>query len=293
MISHRRDTVVFGHELSQPFDRCGLVSTDHFLAAPFDRTFRMLEQAQAGFLAAEPAFRSPHYPWDRDALHQWSRCFEYPYAFAHLHESRATLGPVPTVVDLGSGVTFFPFVLAREGWDVVCLDSDPLVVGDVTRAAAVVPAAPGSVRAQLSAQRLPLRDASADALYSISVLEHVPDPLPLIAETARVLCDGGTFVLTVDVDLTGRDAIGPEQFDALLRECDRSFERRVPETTIHPLRVLDTFCGPHPRARQPQVPGLMLRSGSGALKPLVGGPIAPEPVHLACYVAAFTRRSRT
>ena len=62
-----------------------------------------------------------------------------------------------------------------------------------------------------------------------------------------MLRDGATFVLTIDVDLSGRQAIGPKQFEALLRECERSFERLVPETTTHPLRLLDNFSGPFPR----------------------------------------------
>ena len=172
----------------------------------------------------------------------------------------------------------------------ICADNDPVVARDLTAAAAVEPSGPGSVRALLVQDSLPLADASLDAAYSISVLEHVPDPLPALAELARVVRPGGRFVLTVDVDLSGGAALMPDAFAELLAVCERYFVRAAPETTVHPLRVLDCFGGPFPRRRAAQVPGLMIRTKSGTLRPLVGGPTAPEPVRLACYAATFTRR---
>jgi SAM-dependent methyltransferase len=269
-------------------DRCGLVSSDAFAEAGYGVAFAELERAQVAFLSRESVFRSLEYRWVSDALHEWSRCWEYVYARHHV---RALGGGAPRcVLDFGSGVTFFPFVLARDGWDVVCVDNDPVVTRDLTAAAAVEPSGPGSVRALLAAGALPLADASLDAAYSISVLEHIPNPLLAVAELARVVRPGGAFVLTVDIDLTGRGALAPEPFAALLDTCERYFERAVPETTVHPLRVLDCFGGPFPRRRAEQVPGLMMRGKSGALRPLIGGPVADEPVRLACYAAAFTRR---
>jgi SAM-dependent methyltransferase len=269
-------------------DRCGLVSSDAFAEAGYGAAFAELERAQASFLSRESAFRSLEYPWVSDALHEWSRCWEYVYARHHL---RALGGDAPGgVLDFGSGVTFFPFVLARDGWDVLCADDDPVVTRDLTAAAAVEPSGLGSVRALLAAGALPLTDGSLDAAYSISVLEHMPDPLPALDELARVVRPGGVFVLTVDIDLSGRAALAPEPFAELLDACERYFVRAVPETTVHPLRVLDCFGGPFPRRRAEQVPGLMIRGKSGALRPLIGGPIADEPVRLACYAAAFTRR---
>ena len=71
MVSRCPDTVRSELGLAHDFERCGLVSTDDFRAPSYERTFRMLEQAQAEFLAADSAFRSPDYLWDRDALHEW------------------------------------------------------------------------------------------------------------------------------------------------------------------------------------------------------------------------------
>ena len=252
--------------------------------------FAALEREQAAFLAHDGAFRSHEYEWERDALHEWSRCWEYPYALVQLL-ARAPGASPPSVLDVGSGVTFFPFVLAKEGWDVICVDNDPLVVRDVTAAARVL-GVPKQVRAALSdGVAIPLGDASVDAAYSISVLEHVTDPIAVIEEIARVLKPGGTFVLTLDSDLKGDAAIAPEPFAELLRALDALFVRTLEERTVHPLRMLDTFGGPFPRERQRHVPGLMVRTATGTLLPLLGGPMAEELVHLTCYAGTFTRRA--
>lgn len=266
-----------------PFARSGLVALDVFDDPAYPDAFEECARAQTSFLAAEDAFRSPAYRWERDALRQWSRCWEYPYALAQLRAR-----PPGEVVDFGSGVTFFPFALARAGWKVTCVDSDPLAIHDLGLAS-TVHATP--LRALLNAgPAIPLADASCDAVYSISVLEHLPDPVPVIAEAARVLRPGGLFILTLDVDLAGDGAIAPAAFDQLLAACADHFERLLPEVTIHPRRLLDCFGGPYPRTRQSQVPGLMFRSRSGRLRPLVGGAFAPDPVRLACYVATFVLR---
>ena len=47
------------------------------------------------------------------------------------------------------------------------------------------------------AQRLPLRDATVDAVVSIAVLQLVPDPAAALAEMARVLRAGGRLAVMV------------------------------------------------------------------------------------------------
>jgi SAM-dependent methyltransferase len=47
------------------------------------------------------------------------------------------------------------------------------------------------------ASRLPLADDSVDALIVLEMLEHVPDPLGVVRELARVLKPGGTIFLSV------------------------------------------------------------------------------------------------
>ena len=47
------------------------------------------------------------------------------------------------------------------------------------------------------AQRLPLRDATVDAVVSIAVLQLIPDPMAALAEMARVLQPRGGLAIMV------------------------------------------------------------------------------------------------
>src|SRR5262249_25288552 len=47
------------------------------------------------------------------------------------------------------------------------------------------------------AQRLPLRDATVDAVVSMAVLQLVPDPVSALTEMARVLRPGGRLAVLV------------------------------------------------------------------------------------------------
>ena len=48
---------------------------------------------------------------------------------------------------------------------------------------------------------MPFQDNEADAVYCVSVLEHIPNPERTVKEVARILQPGGVFVLTIDLDL--------------------------------------------------------------------------------------------
>lgn len=231
-----------------PFDRCGFGALSDLATPECRALLQELGAEQDRFLAHEGAFRSPEYKWPRDALRWWSRVWEYPYAMHHLRRWRAGVpGRVPVVADVGSGVTFFPFSVARLGCEVICLDIDPIAGRDLGRAAAVVDAAPGRVAfRQVTGGQLPLADGEVDAVYCVSVIEHVPDFTGMVADVARALRPGGLFVVTVDVDLMGGPALGIGEARRLLDAIDERFERIVPERPVHPLDLLVSDTGPHP-----------------------------------------------
>ncbi|HET7039237.1 MAG TPA: class I SAM-dependent methyltransferase, partial [Gemmatimonadales bacterium] len=56
--------------------------------------------------------------------------------------------------------------------------------------------AAGSVALRCAADRLPLRDASADLVLCTEVLEHVPDPGQALREVRRVLRPGGVAIVS-------------------------------------------------------------------------------------------------
>ena len=185
----------------------------------YQHVFAELEAKQARFLEAQPKFRSPGYRWPKDALHNWSRIWEYPYVYHHLHRfAAAHPGRRLVAADVGSGVTFMPFAVADLGYEVCCIDTDPIVGTDLARAADAL----GYPQRQVyyrktDGTRLPLDDGSLDCLFCISVLEHVPDPSALVDEFRRVLKPDGLLLLTIDLALNNYAEIAPPSHARLVR----------------------------------------------------------------------------
>ena len=118
-----------------PFDRCGLASLDDFDTPEWRDLFRELDLIQEDILAEDA--RGREYAGTIEALHMWSRAWEYPYVMHHL---RTWMGEwqgagAPVAVEFGSGVTFFPFAVAREGFRVICIDKDPECRRDILQMA--------------------------------------------------------------------------------------------------------------------------------------------------------------
>lgn len=89
------------------------------------------------------------------------------------------------VLDLGAGTGKLTALLAGLGADVTAVDPDPAMLGELRRALPSVRALAGS------AERIPLPDASADAVLCGQSMHwfDLPRALP---EIARVLAPGGT-----------------------------------------------------------------------------------------------------
>src|SRR5688572_3391957 len=203
-------------------------------------TYRRLEEEQSAFLAQERLFRSAEYAWPPDPLHTWSRVWEYPYVYHHLMHRADSSATSTRIVDYGSGVTFFPFALAKAGYQTTCLDVDPLVEVDIRKAIAAVPHSPGVVDfARCDQERLPFSNGEVDAVYSISVLEHIPNPGHIVPEIARILSPGGLLLLTIDLDMRGDAAIGKEAYVELVSTIEKYFSYVHGVTTTHPADILD------------------------------------------------------
>jgi SAM-dependent methyltransferase len=232
-------------------DFSGIASLDDLSTPDCRALFAALEREQAGFLAHERAFRSAEYLWPRDPLRTWSRCWEYPYVYRALADFTEGLGAAggarPLLADVGSGVTFFPFAVAKLGCKVVCTDLDPICARDLPRAAAVVSAGGGQVEFRPStSDRLAYGDGECDAAYCISVLEHVAEPRQTVEEIHRILKPGGLFCLTIDLDLRGDHEVGPAGYDRLQRLLRGRFEPAAPMRAIHPHAMLTSTTGPYP-----------------------------------------------
>lgn len=195
------------------------------LEAPsYGRTIRSMEAFQAEFLGLTRSLWEPDFPIPGDALAHFSRQWEYPYAWANVGSSRGRL------LDAGSGITFFPFLLSAAGFEVHCCDSDDsLGLADrYKRAESLTGSRVAFSESTLT--DLPYESGSFDVVTCVSVLEHVGAAREdIVAALADVLKPGGRLVLTCDVDLRREGGLLMEDVSALLTGMSRSFD------LVHPL----------------------------------------------------------
>lgn len=165
--------------------------------------------------------------WVADPLHQWSRQWEYPFVLSHIRQafSERQLNNV-TILDAGSGLTFFPFYLASEFplVRVVCCDRDQSLEGTF---ASIVENTGLPVKFSVAdLHHLPYADESCDVVFSISVLEHTDAYDEIFREFHRVLKPGGWLLITFDVSLDKRNGIADSKARNLLETATQLFSPR-------------------------------------------------------------------
>jgi ubiquinone/menaquinone biosynthesis C-methylase UbiE len=229
-----------------PFDTTGFASLDDIESDRWKAIFPHLEKVQQEFTRLQ--FHGVNYRWPREPLYNFIRVWEYPFVYQQF----AALSSTPakgakTVADLGSGATFFPFAVARLGFDVRAIDTDEAAEQALQRAIGTMPAQPGTIRFLRSdIAALPLDDGSLDHAYCISVLEHLPEPWEAIREVRRVLKPGGLFVLTFDVSERSNHDLQPAAYSRLLETLQDGFVEINPRRIVHPSRVLNTYNSIYP-----------------------------------------------
>jgi len=145
------------------------------------------------------------------------------------------------VLDVGSPKLLSLWLAERLGVSVVATDIEPYFTAEyeLLRGARHVP--PDRLRVAVEdGRRLSFDDASFDKVYSLSVLEHIPDDgdTRCVREIARVLAPGGRCVLTVPFWPVSRvDWRDPDFYWSGASVDDASgkvfFQRRYSETDLH------------------------------------------------------------
>ena len=110
--------------------------------------------------------------------------------FAALLERLARLTASRRLLDLGCGGGHLLVTAEERGWRCVGTDVARPACSAALRAA-------GRPVVQADSAAVPLRDAEADAVTLVNVLDHVVDPARVLAEAHRVLTDGGVLVVRV------------------------------------------------------------------------------------------------
>lgn len=264
----------------QWYQRSGFASLDDVESSDWKNTFQQLEAVQSAFLSYEEQFRRPEYRWPRDPLHFVARPWEYSYVLSNLMYWKAAHAEIdlPKIMDFGSGVTFFPFAVAKHKMEVTAVDVDPIVQNDFMKAAEVISASPGSVKFILSGQdiTIPLAESSIDCVYSISVLEHIDDRISTARELIRVLKPHGYLILTFDVCFQGDGDICPTAYVELTDYLRENLELVWPEVSIHPSRVISCYNGPYPYGDSHTISRRLWRIGKDWARMMVGK--SREPV---------------
>lgn len=214
----------------------------------FMKRYRELEEFSDRYIKemTTHGFYPPEYPWPIDNLRDWSRWWEYTFAWLHLKPLFQKQKQV-SVLDIGSALTFFPAFLVDRGAMVVSVDIDPRMGwwrDRARRGLSVLGNRRNSFHV-LTADvcRLPLASQTFDAVTNISVVEHVAKKWDAIRELQRVLTPGGILVNTTDISLDGLPIgdsmpLDVREFDAFHRLLEDVFKTFIPIGFTHPRDIL-------------------------------------------------------
>ncbi len=188
-------------------------------------SFQELEKFSNDFLSTNKAsLRDYMNKWVEDPLHQWSRQWEYPFVFNRVKKI-IQQAPGASVLDAGSGVTFFPYYVKAQfaSVKVCCCDYDAKLTGIYGQ---INSGAGEGVEFSVADLRdLPYEDECFDMIYCVSVVEHTDDYEKIIDEFYRILRPGGELVVTFDVSLDGVRDISVDKGTKLLTVLSKRFAK--------------------------------------------------------------------
>ena len=117
----------------------------------------------------------------------------------------ASRNGAPTALDVGSGLCVFLHGLAARGWRGTALDPDPAAVAHARETVGVEAVAGDFMEAQRTG---PLRRGALN-----KVIEHVADPVAMLARAAEHLAPGGVVYCEVpDAPAAALEGPGREEF---------------------------------------------------------------------------------
>ena len=167
------------------------------------------------FLLNENLVRDNHYKWPNSAVNNWGRIWEYPYVMKMI-DIISQNADIKNVADVGPGITFFPLWLAQRSdiESIHTIDNDPICVTGNANICSVFNKEGGHKIHSILSDGNDLGDItnnSLDLIYSISVIEHIPNPRKIIKSITQKLKQNGYLVLTFDVALREDFGLLPDQ----------------------------------------------------------------------------------
>ena len=112
-------------------------------------------------------------------------------------ERLAELGARGRMLDIGCGPGHMALMVCARvpGARVVGVDLARTMLGYACRHRDASEHGPRVALARTDAKRLPFADGAFDAVFSNTILHHIPDPLPFLREARRVLRPGGALLV--------------------------------------------------------------------------------------------------
>ena len=203
----------------------GIPETDEYSNLVKTELFREMEAFSDAFLVRNRSHLAEYArKWVSDPLHNWSRQWEYPYAFGRIAAEALARGTEELcILDAGSGATFMPHFIRScfEKSEVHCCDRDGsleethALINQQERQAVKFSVSP------LDATRFP--NDHFDCIYCVSVLEHTDNRCEIMDEFRRILKPGGLLVVTFDISIDGAGDIPPTDANQLLLEMESRY----------------------------------------------------------------------
>jgi SAM-dependent methyltransferase len=253
-------------------------------------------KSESEFLQNEGLFRDSSYIWPRSAINNWGRIWEYP--FVSLAISSLLNGEESSILDFGSGVTFFPYMLAKNSKikEIYTLDNDVVSVEANNKASLVFAekGKPPKIRPLYadSGSSIKLESNSIDLVYSISVIEHLENYDEIISEIFRILKPGGYFIVTLDVDLRGDFALSQQQFKSFFDILNSKFLPKYSNINYHPLDMLTTINSPIKSEKRS-----IIGRFKGIIKDVLSGDyrtgFRDYKLNITCYGGGFIKAKNT
>jgi ubiquinone/menaquinone biosynthesis C-methylase UbiE len=181
--------------------------------------------------------------WGRDPLNQWSRKWEYPFTYFQIEKiieeisvsnnhssSEEAAGNnlhSISILDAGSGITFFPYFLKNyyQNIDITAFDYDESYIPVFRELNETENSIIEFVNGRLD--KMPFGNASFDIIYCISTLEHTENYGTILDEFHRVLKPNGKLILTFDVSELDSSDIPVPQANNLHKLILAQFEAHI------------------------------------------------------------------
>lgn len=184
------------------------------------------------------------------AADQWDKLREQMYGPSFGTDALLALLPSDwTVADLGCGTGALAWELSRYVGRVIGVDNTPAMLDAARRRTGDV----DNIDLRLGdVESLPIEDSACDAAMMVLVLTYLPEPMPALAEMARVIKPGGKAVI-VDVMRHDREA-----FRRQMGQQNMGYDPGEVCSLLEEAGLTSPSCTPIPPHPNAQGPALLL-----------------------------------